>query len=115
MKKVIRLTESDLMRIVKRVINEQEDVKSGSNSNINVKVYWDIEGKNTKSILNITKLQNNPKVVGWSGKSTSDDKGTKDEYGQFYCGTNQITLASELNKKYYVDRQSQQLLQKYCS
>ena len=114
MKKVIRLTESDLMRIVKRVISEQEDANAGSNSNINVKVYWEKDAKNAKCLLNITTLKKNPKVVGWSGKSTSNDKGTKDTYGQFFCGTNNITLSSELNKTYYVDRQSQELLQKYC-
>jgi len=32
MKKVIRLTESDLMRIVKRVISEQTSVKEGRNN-----------------------------------------------------------------------------------
>ncbi len=36
MKKIIRLTESDLVRIVKKVLKEQEDIVGGGSANVNV-------------------------------------------------------------------------------
>jgi hypothetical protein len=107
MKRVIRLTESDLARIVKRVINEGV-------VNVSFPIYHESTATNRKYSLEVTNLKGSPKVVAWSGKSSSSNAPSKDSYGQFFCGTNKINIDRELNKMSYVDKKTQVMLQSYC-
>lgn len=69
MKKVVRLTENDLVKIVKRVINEQSPMVDKS---------WSI-------ILSGLKQFNNPKVINFTSKDkriTSLNWGTHSEQGR---------------------------------
>jgi len=107
MKRVVRLTESDLARIVKRVINEGV-------VNISFPIYHEPTAKNRKYTLEVTNITGSPKVVAWSGKSSSGNAPIKDSYGQFFCGTNKINIDREINVMSYVDKKTQVMLQSYC-
>jgi hypothetical protein len=113
MKRVIRLTESDLARIVKRVINE--GVVNEGVVNVSFPIYHQPAATDRKYSLVVTNLKKvDPKVVAWSGKSSSGNAPTKDSYGQFFCGTNKINIDRELNTMSYVDKKTQVMLQSYC-
>jgi hypothetical protein len=59
MKKIVRLTESDLARIVKRVINEEMDAESLTDT-----------GSDFSSVIKSLKTFNSPKIINfqWKGK-----------------------------------------------
>lgn len=82
MKKIVRLTESDLVRIVKRVINEQNSslkLKAGD------RLYWSPESgkalkfKIDKVLIDSDGLQNvasiKGTIIGVNGEFIGDDKG----------------------------------------
>jgi len=77
MKRIIRLTESDLTRIVRRVIMEEESLNLDSTGSS--------VSKNWPSILSGLKSFNNPKVINFKFKGnpmTSLNWGTNSEQGK---------------------------------
>jgi hypothetical protein len=82
MKKVIRLTESDLVRIVKRVINEQTN---SLKFKVGDRLYWSPEpGSALKFKINKVQIDNDGlqnvasiegTIIGVNGEFEGDDKG----------------------------------------
>jgi hypothetical protein len=92
MSKIIRLTENDLARIVKRVIMEQ-NVKSNTTPPLKTIVFRDSSLKNTRTNIDIVpnsiRLVSNNVIFNYRVAGAN----TKSYTGTFYCSTNnQIML-----------------------
>ena len=112
MKKIVKLTESDLTRIVKRVINEQSEIKifdpkqviNIPKETIKVKTWFNKEGRNGSQPRDFNldtydhKLVND--YVSFKFKSPGDDPkdnlGKREGNGTIRCG--------ELDGKMFIDR-----------
>ena len=101
MKKIIRLTESDLTRIVRRVIKEQ------SSGVVKVKA-WGTREDRDKQVprgynLNITNLRLSNNMVQFDYSTPSDttlgEKPTKG-YGNAGCGSKDNTIGVNMNGKF---------------
>ena len=109
MKKIIRLTESDLARIVKRVIREQEEVTGGGGTNVSAGA----------TLSNGLKILGNPKIrkseYGTVVMLPTHSDGT---YNEFACKRHEngkYILFPTGNGKYTLTKEeSQALYDKYC-
>ena len=95
MKRIIRLTESDLTRIVKRVIKEQETAENNKievyGSNDNTFAHWDFPSlKANPSVLYNLSIKCTKNCQG--GDYTVDKKGLKTNEFQLFLGSKEDAI-----------------------
>jgi len=86
MKKVIKLTESDLIQMVKQVINEKRIITESLSIDLGVEnKELKLATYNSKRVLNISKNENYPKNKH-SVITVTNDKGVKHDYLVYLLG-----------------------------
>jgi hypothetical protein len=134
MKKIVRLTENDLTKIVKKVIREQEHptgLKTGSGKKTEiidktVTLYSDVQQQDRMVRATIFKVEDHPQYDGLNLTFTHivfDSKSTDLLRGMYRCGSGKIALnnpgGSNSNHKLksvgYNEQLTDVLMKEYCT
>lgn len=92
MKKIVRLTESDLVKLVKRIIKEQSNEKYSYEVGKTYKMKRDDEHGGTEHILKVIQIDKSQTPPSWYGVEISGIKGARELI------PNYVTINKKLKK-----------------
>jgi hypothetical protein len=131
MKKIVRLTENDLTKIVRKVIKEQEHptgLKTGSGKKTEiidktVTLYSDVQQQDRMVRATILKVEDHPQFDGLNltfMHLVADSKSTDLLRGMYRCGSGKIALnnsgvSHKLKSVGYNEQLTDVLMKEYCT